>query len=115
MNINYYIDESGIEDWNKEKYFTVAACAINEKDESSIQQKFDLFKNEYSEKLGHKIKYLHGSEITYGMNQGIGIYGKLKSDKLIREQFFLHLVSLLSLSKYKLLTCTLNLEVYLSP
>jgi len=113
MKNNYYIDESGVEDWDKEKYFTIAICAINEKDEQTIEKQFGQFKDTYSEKLGQKIKYLHGSEITLGLNQGKGVYGKLKENSKLQRSFFKDLNSLLSTSDYQLLAFSLSLKDYL--
>lgn len=113
MKINYYIDESGVEDWEREKYFTISVCAVNEKNETKIKEKFDQFKDTYSKKLGQRIKYLHGSEVTLGLNQGKGVYGRLHGNPKLQRSFFQDLNSLLSSSDYQLLAFSLNLKDYL--
>lgn len=113
MKFNYYIDESGTEDWATENYFTITTCCINEKCKPKINQNFDYFKKNYSKRLEREIQYLHGNEITFGLNQGKGIYAKLKTDSKLKEKFFLDLNKLLDTSEYQIFAFSLSLQDYL--
>lgn len=113
MELNYYIDESGEDNWLKEKFYTVSACAVQKSDISQLEESINKFKQKFSEKLDVNIAYLHGSEITYGLNQSKGLYAKLGTDKKLAALFFSDLTDLLASSKYRVVSLTLDIQDFM--
>lgn len=112
MHLNYYIDESGVEDWKREKYFTISSTVISTDDLSILEKEVSKFKLGYSKKLSTQIKYLHGNEITNGLNNGEGTYSGLKTDPELSKQFFTDLGQLLSSPLYQIVSATFDINYF---
>lgn len=103
QRLNFYIDDSGTDNFSSELTgFVLCAAIIGDSEIEQVEGALVSFRQKWSQELEFEIKYLRDSDIEQGM-KGIGPYSRLSSDKDKKDRFISELSTLLTELPYKLL------------